>query len=133
MPLTVAGEINAPLAAVWAWWTDYGEVGVETKVGHGGLSSKRRVLHKEPGAVVIEDRWGPFRARRKLEIGEHVVVERNKQFRATWRFEAVGGDRTRVTRVIETKAPFARWMIQRDMDAHCRDAERDLVAITPSR
>lgn len=124
--------LEAPLADVWAWWTDFGEVGVTHRVGHGTLPSRRTVLHKAGREVVIEDRWGLFAARRKLEIGDHVIVERNRGFRATWRFEAVGS-RTRVSREVETSGPrfthaVSRRLLQRDLEFHCREAERDLRA-----
>ena len=135
MRFVVEAEVGAPLARVWAWWTDYGEPGAPFRVRHGAGSSTRRVLSNAGGVVVLEDRSVLGTLRRTVRVlPDHRLLETTEEgqdFESEWRFEAAGEARTRVVRSMRVRAhpwlkPFSAWVARQDLRHHCREAEREL-------
>lgn len=135
MRFTVDGEIAAPLADVWAWWTDFGKPGDVFRMKHGLGSSTRTIESVTAETVVFADKSAIGNIRRTVRIVQpHTLVETGEggqQFESTWTFEAIGSGRTRVTRTMRVRAravygPITRAITRFDLRYHCREAEREL-------
>lgn len=135
----------APPDEVWAWWTDYGDVGTREHIDHGLGATTREVVEKSGNRYVFRERLlggvGKLEhdaivldAERRVE--EHYLGGVGVPYSATWRFEPEEGGRvTRITRVIDAEvpgpgflgelaAPAARLAIERDLATHVREFER---------
>src|SRR5688500_1755851 len=133
--------VRAPLERVWAWWTDYGNAGDESKVWHGVTTSRRRVLAAGPEGCTFTDTSLGSTVRRDVRItGPHAFHESARggaRFESDWRFERAGEGRTRIVRALDVRSkpasalgPLGRWSVRRmaevDLRAHAKEAERDL-------
>ena len=137
MRYEVEAEVAAPVDAVWAWWTDFGEPGATFRMKHGAGSSTRRILSREGDTVVFSDMSLLGDIRRTVRIDHaaralHETGAEGQTFESTWRFEAAGPGRTRVVRAMRVRAaavfgPFSRWVTRQDLRYHCREAERELA------
>lgn len=138
--------VPAPPDRVWAWWTDYGTAGTTSRVRHGLGSSERRVLLAEGDRVVLEEsmplpfggRAGAVRHELRFFPSERRILEcaTDHAFESTWRFSP-DGEGTRVSRAVKVRgrvahwgapvlAPIARAFVARDLEAHAREAQREL-------
>lgn len=146
MKATLHATISAPRDRVWAWWTDYGEPGGSFRLWHGNGWGTRTIRSNDGRVIEMTDESplaGAF-ARRVEVLGGYRITDvgtGERPFRSEWRFEeADGGRATRVVREIEFPSPrivkllgpmgraLATRLVQRDLDAHCKEAERDLKA-----
>lgn len=133
--------VRRPLDAVWAWWTDFGNVGDESRVSHGFTSSRRRVERLDANGVAFTDASMGSTIRREVVFGAlhefHESARGGARFESDWKFEAVGASRTRITRKMDVKAkalePFGalavwgtRRVVLHDLRAHARACENDL-------
>jgi uncharacterized protein YndB with AHSA1/START domain len=142
--VSASGIIPAPLERVWAWWTDFGEVGELFVIDHGVSRTRRRVLAREGDTLVLEERGagpkpGILLVRHRVTIlkDERAIDEEvtfPQRLRSRWEFRAEA-EGTRVTRTLTLRglarlspAPVARRWIQRDLDAHVQQAS---AALTP--
>lgn len=133
----VTHEIAAPVDAVWAWWTDFGEVGQSFRVKHGAGSSTRTIVGREGDTITFYDKSILGNVRRSVTINHvermlHEVGTEGQTFESTWRFEAMGPRTTRVARTMRARASpifrgFSRWLTKQDLAYHCREAERELT------
>ena len=136
----VSVESSVPVAQAWAWWTDFGPVGVETVVDHGLGRTRRTVKARIGDRVVIEERpdlpggsrLPPFRHSVNVDEAAHILVETAPTFEAVWTFEPTAAGGTRITRRLTQRgigrlAPeiLSRPAIERDLRAHVKQMEKD--------
>lgn len=139
--IEVSAVVRAPVERVWAWWTDFGSAGDETKVWHGATSSRRRIVAAGPEGATFTDTSMGSTVRREVRLtgprSFHESARGGARFEADWTFERVGESRTRIVRALDVRSkpanalgPLGRWAVRRvtqmDLDAHVREAERDL-------
>lgn len=145
MRFEVSAETAAPLAEVWAWWTDYGKSGEESAVSHGfGTRGVRRVLEAGATRVVLAESvplpfvGGIEVVRHEVRIDEdarklHERTVEGAPFEAVWSFETTGQGGTRIRREVNVEegpgrflpAAMARPFAQRDLDHHVREFEHE--------
>lgn len=140
----VSGLVRAPLEAVWAWWTDFGQPGDSDVVDHGAAKSRRFVTSRDGQWLTLEERttWGAGRGILTVRHRVRVVPDRHEideevlfpaRSASTWRFTPDAGG-TRITRVmprtfaLEKLVPtfLQRDTAQKDLDAHVRQANREI-------
>lgn len=143
MDLEVSNLVHAPLDRVWAWWTDFGEVGALFVIDHGLSRTRRRIVSREGNVLLIEERGagpkpGLLLVRHRVTIhAERHELEEDVLFpgrnHSVWRFRAEG-DATRITRVFArhglsklAPAGVSKRFLQRDLDAHVAEANRELA------
>lgn len=142
MPVVVSAETSVPLAQAWAWWTDYGEVGVETLVEHGLGRSLRVVKTRVGRRVVLEERAAAFGGRllppvrHSVDVDDaaRVLHETSVTFEARWSFEPTPEGGTRVTRAFTPRGlgrispgGLTRRALDKDLRTHVRQMEKDLL------
>lgn len=132
----VSAQIDAPVDAVWAWWTDFGETGVPFRMKHGLGSSTRTIVARTGDTITFYDKSIIGNVRRDVRVNHaermlHEIGSEGQQFESTWRFEAMAPAQTRVTRTMRvrahpTLAAISQWITRKDLEFHCRDASRAL-------
>ena len=136
MRYEVSAVVRDAPESVWAWWTDYGEVGHSEIVGHGFGRARREVVAKEGDRITLrESAMGMPVLRHEVELhpARRAFRETSELFDAWWSFEA-HPDGTLVRREVEVHprgagklAPrgVARWLAQKDLEHHARAYEKE--------
>lgn len=142
MYVEVEAIVRQPLERVWAWWSDFGNVGDEFRISHGFSSSQRKVLRvSAEGASFTDTTFGSTIRREVVFTGPHQFHESARggaRFESDWSFEAVGAARTRVKRTLDIKSKAleplgklgswgTRQVASHDLRAHARACEMDLA------
>jgi len=136
--------VPAPLADVWAWWTDFGDAGQVAHIAHGLGWSRRRVIESGPRRIVFDEEvpWLPQRTRvvrrtAEIDAGNRVLLESGRGwlwFDARWAFREEHGG-TRVVRSVEVRhskwrlvpAWIAKQIVRVDLEHHGRECAADLA------
>ena len=134
----------APRAA-YEWWTSF----EEGEVAHGRVRSRRRVLERAPGRVVMEDRTVglPFRERLEARLDPEALEVRFEgantvsRFAGAYRFQAdPAGARVRLDATVTLRAalvwatplarPLARALLRHDLEGHVEEMRRDVLRLS---